>query len=65
MAKVFGHTLKIEWTKFTHDTSIFVPCVNRKEIQSYINKECKRLGMRVLSKRVIEKGMYGVRAWRL
>jgi hypothetical protein len=61
---ILGLPLLIEWHKFQPGTSFFVPCLNRREVQRFITQESARHGLDVISKQVVEKGVYGVRAWR-
>lgn len=62
--KVFNLSLLVRWDKFKPGASFFVPCINRREVQRFIQQECRRFGVEVTCKQVIEKGVYGVRAWR-
>jgi len=62
--EVMGLSLLIEWDKFQVGTSIFVPCIDRKAVEKFITQETRRLRLNVVCKQVVEKGVYGVRAWR-
>lgn len=64
LTTILGLPLLIEWQKFQPGTSFFVPCLNRREVQRFITRESERHGLDVVSKQVVEKGVYGVRAWR-
>lgn len=55
----------IEWDKFTVGTSIFVPTLEPKRLLKELLATCKSLHIRARGKRVLEKGMMGVRIWRL
>ena len=55
----------IEWSKFHPDTSFFIPCVHRLKMERFILAEAERIKVEVLCKRVIERGVYGLRVWRL
>jgi hypothetical protein len=57
-------SIHIEWEKFKPGTSFFIPCLNRKEVEGYIQKEAARLRIPVVCKAVVEKGKYGLRVWR-
>lgn len=63
--KILGLPLLIEWNKFKPGTSFFVPCVDRKLTQRFVETEAKRLKVDVVCKQVIEKGVYGLRVWRV
>ena len=62
--KILGLPLLIEWDKFRPGTSFFVPCVDRKLTQRFVESEAARLKVTVVCKQVIEKGKYGLRVWR-
>ncbi len=55
----------IEWDKFQLGASMFIPCLNRRAMQKFIEKETQRLKMTIICKRVIENGLYGLRVWRV
>lgn len=55
----------IEWNKFHPGTSFFIPCVYRSKMEKFVLAEAQRIKVQVLCKRVIERGMYGLRVWRL
>lgn len=57
-------SIHIEWEKFKLDTSFFIPCLNRKEVENHIRSEANRLRMNVVCKAVVERGKYGLRVWR-
>jgi hypothetical protein len=62
--QVLGLTLLIPWNKFQPGTSVFIPCVDRREMERLVRSECKRLQIKVIIKQVIENGVYGLRVWR-
>lgn len=55
----------IEWHKFAPNTSLFIPCLNRTAMQKFIQQETTRLKIDVVCKKVIEKGINGLRVWRI
>lgn len=55
----------IEWDKFQLGASMFIPCLNRRAMQKFIEKETQRLKMTIICKRVIENELYGLRVWRV
>lgn len=63
--KVMGLDLTIEWAKFQPGTSFFVPCVNRRETERLICQEAKRLRLDIITKHVVEQGVFGLRVWRV
>lgn len=63
--KILGLPLLIEWDKFKPGTSFFVPCLDRKLTQRFVETEARRLRLNVVCKQVVEKGKYGLRVWRV
>jgi hypothetical protein len=54
----------IVWKNFNVGSSIFIPCIDRDAVESYVSEQCRRMSMVVVSKQVIHKKMYGVIFWR-
>lgn len=65
MLTILNLPLLIQWEKFKPGTSFFVPCIDRRLTQRFVEAEAARLEIRVLCKQVVEKGKYGLRVWRL
>ena len=65
MLTILNLPLLIQWEKFKPGTSFFVPCIDRRLTQRFVEAEAKRLGIDVLCKQVVEKGKYGLRVWRV
>jgi hypothetical protein len=65
MLTILNLPLLIQWEKFKPGTSFFVPCIDRRLTQRFVETEATRLGVKVLCKQVVEKGKYGLRVWRL
>jgi hypothetical protein len=63
--RILNIPLLIEWDKFKVGTSFFVPCIDRKLTQRFVEEEAQRLKLNVVCKQVIEKGKYGLRVWRI
>jgi len=64
MIWVFDQEVEIDWANFTFGSSFFVPCIDRADVEVQIKKACRDLGIRCVTKQVLEQNMYGVRAWR-
>jgi len=62
--RILNIPLLIKWDKFKPGTSFFVPCIDRKLTQRFVEEEAKRLKFNIICKQVIEKGVYGLRVWR-
>lgn len=63
--RILNIPLLIEWDKFKVGTSFFVPCIDRKLTQRFVEEEATRLQINIVCKQVIEKGKYGLRVWRI
>ena len=63
MVKVFGHTLDIAWDELQIGSSFFIPCINREEVQLYLEDEAYRMRLDVVTKLTIENHGIGVRLW--
>jgi len=65
MLTILNLSVLIQWEKFKPGTSFFVPCIDRRLTQRFVETEAKRIGVQVLCKQVIEKNKYGLRVWRV
>jgi hypothetical protein len=63
--KVNGVSFDVDWTKFKVGWSFFVPCLYADQGKEEVRRVCRRLGYRIAVKAVIEKGVRGLRIWRL
>jgi len=63
--RIFNLPVLVEWNKFQPGTSFFIPCINRKRMEKWVLSEARRMKLNVLCKHVIEKGVYGLRVWRV
>jgi hypothetical protein len=64
MLRLLNLSIWIDWLSFRPGTSFFIPCLNRLEVQDYVEQEAYRLRMQIVCKHVVEKGKYGLRVWR-
>jgi hypothetical protein len=63
--RILNIPLLVKWDKFKPGTSFFVPCIDRKLTQRFVEEEAARLKFKIICKQVIEKGIYGLRVWRI
>lgn len=61
--KLLGNKVKIDWISFKPNTSLFIPCINRKSIERNVKAICDKKGIEVITRKVIENRVYGVRVW--
>ena len=60
-----GVRIIVDWGKFTKNASIFIPTLNTQKAVAHV-LEATKLEKQQLKYRVrVEKGIYGVRIWRL
>jgi hypothetical protein len=64
MLTILNLPILIEWDKFKEGTSFFIPCLERRTAQRYVQGEARRHKIRVICKQVIENNIYGLRVWR-
>jgi hypothetical protein len=64
MLTVLGLPIKIEWDQLEVKGSFFVPCLDSAPVAAFIKSEGARRGYKMICKQVVEKGRYGLRAWR-
>lgn len=65
MLKILNLVILIPWERFEPGMSVFIPCLDRKAHGKSLEKEARRLGMKVIYKPVVENGKYGLRFWRV
>lgn len=63
--KIHNLPVLIRWDKFEPGSSFFIPCLDRKQVEKMVKQEAKRLKVDIVSKHVIENGVYGLRVWRV
>ena len=62
---IHGLDFRINWAKFIVGASFFVPCLDVEEALIQIKRTTTRLRFRIKALAVIEKGVYGLRIWRI
>lgn len=65
MLRILNLPVKIQWEKFKPETSMFIPCLDRKPVEAFIKEEAARRGYKVICKQVVENRGYGLRIWRV
>ena len=65
MTKIHNLPVVVLWSEFHPGASFFIPCINRKQMQKFVQSEAARLRFTVMCKQVVENGMYGLRVWRI
>lgn len=65
MLKILNQTVRIDWPNFKVGTSIFIPCLDRDEVEKFVISECRRMQFEVHTKKVIRRSIYGLQVWRV
>lgn len=65
MLRLLNLSIWIDWEKFLPGTSFFIPCLDYRPVQEFVEKEAFRLRMQVVCKRTVELRRYGLRVWRI
>jgi hypothetical protein len=60
-----GVRIRVDWSKFPTGASVFIPCVNTLECVRQVNQITQELGWSMHYNPQIERGLWGVRIWRL
>ena len=67
MSKIVSDRVEfiVPWNRFTLGTSLFIPSLNPTETLAAFRKEASRHGVMFTYRVVIEKGVQGLRVWRI
>ena len=63
--QIHGLTFRVNWSKFIVGASIFIPCLDTEGAKATILKTTRRLGYEIKTRVVVEKGISGLRVWRI
>ena len=56
---------RVNWATFIIGASFFIPCLDTDEAERQVKRTVKRLRYKVVMRVVIEKGVQGLRVWRI
>ena len=62
---IHGLDFRVNWKNFVVGSSFFIPCLDTDMALAQINRTVKRLGFTIKSQIVVEKGLTGLRIWRI
>jgi glycine cleavage system pyridoxal-binding protein P len=62
---IHGLSFRVNWTKFIVGASFFIPCLDTEAALAEAMKVAGRLNYKIRSRVVVNKGVYGLRIWRL
>ncbi len=62
---IHGLNFDINWSKFVVGASFFIPCLDTDGAAIQIKRTVKRLRYKIKIQVVVEKGIQGLRIWRI
>jgi hypothetical protein len=62
---IHGLDFRVNWKNFVVGSSFFIPCLDTEGAETAVLKTTKRLGYIVKTRIVVEKGIGGLRIWRI
>lgn len=60
-----GISIEIDWSKLKVGASFFVPGIDQSTLQAKLREEMRRMHIDVITRKVIERNILGVRVWRV
>jgi hypothetical protein len=63
--KIHGLSFEVDWSKFKPGRTFFIPCLDTEAAKYEVGRVLKRLRYSVEMKAVVEKGVKGLRVWRI
>ena len=62
---IHGLNFDINWSKFIVGASFFIPCLDTDGAITQIERTTRRLRYKIKIQVVVEKGIQGLRIWRI
>jgi len=62
---IHGLNFDINWSKFIVGASFFIPCLDTDGAAMQVKRTAKRLRYKIKTQVVVEKGIQGLRIWRI
>ena len=62
---IHGLNFRVNWKNFVVGASFFIPCLDTEEALAQVKRTTKRLGYKIKTQTVVEKGIHGLRVWRI
>jgi hypothetical protein len=63
--RIEGVCYEVDWKEFKPGTSLTFPCLDPQRARRELRQVTKRLGIKVITKVVIEDKIMALRAWRM
>ena len=62
---IHGLSFTVNWKNFVVGSSFFIPRLDTEEALTQVKRITKRLGYKIKTQVVVEKGIRGLRVWRI
>jgi len=62
---IHGLSFRVNWRNFVVGSSFFIPSLQPEAMILQIKRTTKRLGYKIKTQTVVEKGILGLRIWRI
>jgi len=62
---IHGLSFRVNWRNFVVGSSFFIPCLDHSHALEQIKRTTKRLKFKVKTQIVLERGVTGLRVWRI
>lgn len=62
---IHGLDFRVNWKNFVVGSSFFIPCLDTDAALAQVTRTTKRLGFTIKTQVVVEKGLGGLRVWRI
>jgi hypothetical protein len=62
---IHGLAFKVNWRNFVVGASFFIPCLDQEAALMQVMRTTKRLRYKIKTQTVVEKGIIGLRIWRI
>jgi hypothetical protein len=62
---IYGIDFNVNWRNFVVGSSFFIPCLDPDIALEQVERATKRLKFRIKTQIVVEKGVQGLRVWRI
>lgn len=62
---IHGLSFRVNWKNFVVGASFFIPCLDTEGALAQVKRTTKRLGYKIKTQIVVEKGIHGLRVWRI
>jgi len=62
---IHGLDFRVNWRNFVVGSSFFIPALDPDAVIPLVKRTTKRLGYKIKTQTVIDRGILGLRVWRI